>query len=117
MQPEAEDYDGPQKEGHFQNYSDYSRTLRAWLVAYGIGGPVLFLTNDKVATRVAESGHANKVVTYFFDRCRVANSPISHQQVGCLAYVQRRRRSQIPPDLALLLLGLRKRTKLDRFLD
>ena len=31
--------------GHFENYAEYAKTLRSWLVAYGIGGPVLFLTN------------------------------------------------------------------------
>lgn len=42
MLPEQEDDDGFQSDGPFQNYADYSKTLRAWLVAYGIGGPVLF---------------------------------------------------------------------------
>jgi hypothetical protein len=65
MQPRIDDLDGPQKDGHFQNYSDYSRTLRAWFVAYGIGGPVIFLTNDTVAKRVASSGHANQIIVYF----------------------------------------------------
>jgi hypothetical protein len=53
------------KAGHFQNYADYSRTLRTWLVAYGIGGPVIFLTNDKVADRVAKSGHSQDIVALF----------------------------------------------------
>ena len=65
MQTDAEDYDSPQKDSHFQNYSDYSKTLRAWLVAYGIGGPVLFLTNDAVAKRVANSGYANQIISAF----------------------------------------------------
>lgn len=45
MRPEPDDFDAHQKLEHFNNYADYSRTLRAWLVAYGIGGPVLFVTN------------------------------------------------------------------------
>jgi hypothetical protein len=65
MRPEQEDDDGAQSDGHFQNYADYSRTLRAWLVAYGVGGPVLFLTNDKLAKSVAKSGHASEIVTFF----------------------------------------------------
>ena len=65
MQPEQEDDDASQSDGHFQNYADYSRTLRAWLVAYGIGGPVLFLTNDQLAKRVSESGHANQIISAF----------------------------------------------------
>lgn len=59
-------YDGiDQKEGHFQNYADYSRTLRAWLVAYGIGGPVLFLTNEKVTERVSASPYGDQIVAAF----------------------------------------------------
>jgi hypothetical protein len=33
---------------HYSNYSEYSKTLRAWLVAYGIGGPVLLNTNERL---------------------------------------------------------------------
>ena len=53
------------KAGHFENYADYSRTLRTWLVAYGIGGPVLFVTNDKVAERIAKSGQSSDIVALF----------------------------------------------------
>lgn len=35
-------------ESLFKTYGVYARTLRAWFVAYGIGGPVLLLTNDTV---------------------------------------------------------------------
>jgi len=57
--------DDEDKAGHFQNYADYSRTLRTWLVAYGIGGPVLFVTNDKVADRIAKSGQSQDIVALF----------------------------------------------------
>lgn len=30
--------------GFYEPYANFSRTLRAWLVAYGIGAPVLFST-------------------------------------------------------------------------
>ena len=46
-------------------YSDYSRTLRAWLVAYGIGGPVLFLTQEHINSKVAESGQGRWIVYLF----------------------------------------------------
>lgn len=52
-------------DGHFQNYSEYSKTLRSWLVAYGIGAPVLFLTNKDVSARVASSGHAVMITSFF----------------------------------------------------
>lgn len=53
-------------DGHYQNYNEYSKTLRAWLVAYGVGGPVLFLTNEAIYTRVAASAHAFAIVALFF---------------------------------------------------
>lgn len=31
---------------YFESYGSFSKTLRAWLVAYGIGAPVLFATED-----------------------------------------------------------------------
>ena len=31
---------------YFESYGSFSKTLRAWLVAYGIGAPVLFVTED-----------------------------------------------------------------------
>ena len=37
-------------------YDGYSRTLRTWLVAYGIGAPVLLMTNDSLWRAIAESG-------------------------------------------------------------
>lgn len=65
MLPKANDYDEAQRVSHFNNYADYSRTLRAWLVAYGIGGPVLFVTNEKVTERIAKSGYANEIIVLF----------------------------------------------------
>jgi hypothetical protein len=49
----------------FQNYADYSKAVRAWLVAYGIGGPVLFVTNDKLTERVAKSGYGAEIIALF----------------------------------------------------
>lgn len=57
--------DTAQPDGHFANYADYSRTLRAWLVAYGIGGPVLFISNAALTKKVSESGFANGIVIAF----------------------------------------------------
>jgi hypothetical protein len=65
MQPDPEDDDAAQKADHFDNYSEYAKTLRAWLVAYGIGGPVLFVTNDKLAKQVSDSAAAAQVVSAF----------------------------------------------------
>lgn len=36
---------------HFDTYIEYARILRTWLVAYGIGAPVLVLTNDALSAQ------------------------------------------------------------------
>lgn len=53
------------REGFFSVYADYGRILRAWLVAYGAGGPVLFLTQKDIADRIKASGEARMVVYLF----------------------------------------------------
>ncbi|HFF5966328.1 TPA: hypothetical protein ACGCF6_001668 [Stenotrophomonas maltophilia] len=59
-------YDGiDQKEGLFQNYSEYSKSLRTWFVAYGIGGPVLFLSNEKLSTQLTGKDEAAYIVSAF----------------------------------------------------
>lgn len=50
---------------HFANYAEYSKTLRSWLVAYGIGGPVLFLTNKDAPAKVSESPYLGLIITLF----------------------------------------------------
>lgn len=42
-------------DAYYKVYEEHSKTLRTWLVAYGIGAPVLFLTNDTLAKALAES--------------------------------------------------------------
>lgn len=49
----------------FANYSEYAKTLRAWLVAYGIGAPVLFLTNNDLSTALRASAHRDWIVDLF----------------------------------------------------
>lgn len=57
--------DNEDRKVFFQNYADYSKAVRAWLVAYGIGGPVLFVTNDKLTERVAKSGYGAEIIAMF----------------------------------------------------
>lgn len=52
-------------ESYYANYTEYSKTLRTWLVAYGIGGPVLFLTNEAASSKFVASGDARCIVTLF----------------------------------------------------
>jgi len=48
-------------ESLFKAYEEYAKTLRTWFVAYGIGGPVLLLTNETVRGTVAASGSAQLI--------------------------------------------------------
>jgi hypothetical protein len=49
----------------FDAYLEYNRILRAWLVAFGVGGPALFLINDQVGARLAEKGQLRAVAAMF----------------------------------------------------
>ena len=49
----------------FQAYFEYNRILRTWFVAFGVGGPALFLVNDKIATRLAVAHQLRVVVVLF----------------------------------------------------
>ncbi len=51
--------------GHFEVYSEYAKTLRVWLVSYGIGAPVLFTTSDTFAEKVLASGSAETIAIAF----------------------------------------------------
>jgi len=52
-------------DGHWSNYFEYSKTLRAWLVAYGVGGPVLLATNQAFSNKVILSGRATEIIQWF----------------------------------------------------
>lgn len=51
--------------GFFAPYAEFAKTLRTWYVAYGIGGPVLMLSQERVATAVLGSGAARTIVIAF----------------------------------------------------
>ncbi len=40
----------------FAAYIEYNKILRSWFVAFGVGGPALFLVNDQLGRRLATSG-------------------------------------------------------------
>lgn len=60
MAQDTKDY-----EGHFANYAEYSKTFRSWMVAYGIGGPVVLLTSKDAPRTIASSPHLKTIVTLF----------------------------------------------------
>lgn len=54
-----------QRDEFYKAYEDYARALRTWLVAYGIGFPVLMLTNKEVSEALANSGEARCIAILF----------------------------------------------------
>jgi hypothetical protein len=52
--------------GAYESYFEYNRILRTWFVAFGVGGPALFLMYEKIALRLKEANLLKDVVEYFF---------------------------------------------------
>ena len=52
-------------EGAFSSYAKFSTTLRTWLVAYGVGAPVLFLSHQEVANRLLVGKTGKDIATAF----------------------------------------------------
>ena len=52
-------------EGIFEAYAEYNRILRTWFVAFGVGGPALFLVNDTLAAALEKAGQLRLVVLLF----------------------------------------------------
>jgi len=50
---------------YYETYAEYARTLRNWFVAYGIGGPLLLVTDAPVAQRLGQSAAFNWVIYLF----------------------------------------------------
>lgn len=44
----------PKETGFYEAYAGFAKTLRTWLVAYGIGAPVLFASQSAFATLLKE---------------------------------------------------------------
>jgi hypothetical protein len=50
---------------NFTAYQWHANTLRTWFVAYGIGAPVLFLTQEKVWAKFSQSDYCGAVAGLF----------------------------------------------------
>ena len=50
---------------YYKVYEEYSKTLRTWFVAYGIGAPVLFISNDTAAKAFKNVGDI-KIAVFLF---------------------------------------------------
>ncbi len=49
----------------FAAYLEYNKILRSWFVAFGVGGPALFLVNEQLGKRLAASGQLGLVAVLF----------------------------------------------------
>lgn len=54
-----------QDDGAFKAYEEYAKTLRAWFVAFGIGGATLLVTTGSLKTDLRNAGVFN-IVAYSF---------------------------------------------------
>jgi len=52
----------------FEAYVEFARLLRTWLVAFGIGGPILFLNLKDAYAKLDASPYKSFVVTAFLTR-------------------------------------------------
>lgn len=50
---------------YYSAYEQHSAILRTWLVAYGVGAPVLVLTNEKVWELLRQSGDSRFIAGCF----------------------------------------------------
>ncbi|HVC28446.1 MAG TPA: hypothetical protein VNF48_02765 [Gammaproteobacteria bacterium] len=51
--------------GFYESYAHFSRTLRAWLVAYGVGVPVLLVSQEFIAMAIIKAGTGG-LITWLF---------------------------------------------------
>jgi hypothetical protein len=50
---------------YFKVYQEYSKVLRTWFAAYGIGAPVLILTNEGISKAIKASGDSKCIASFF----------------------------------------------------
>ena len=50
---------------YYQNYAEYNRTLRAWLVIFGVGGPATLIAHRDLATQLAKAGTLSYAAVLF----------------------------------------------------
>jgi len=46
-------------------YLEYNKVLRSWFVAFGVGGPALFLINAQIGQKLADNGELRYVSALF----------------------------------------------------
>lgn len=50
----------------YGSYEEYSKTLRTWFVAYGVGAPVIFLSNEALTKKVLGAPDSKCLIAAFF---------------------------------------------------
>lgn len=50
---------------NLEQYSEYNKILRSWFVAFGFGGPAVFLVNEEVRNQLVTTGNMRLVVILF----------------------------------------------------
>ena len=63
--PDRENDESDEGAASFATYLEYNRVLRTWFVAFGVGGPALFLVNSALAQRLVAERKLVLVVTLF----------------------------------------------------
>lgn len=51
--------------GYYEAYAGFARTLRTWLVGFGVGVPVVVASQAELAKALRESGDASLVVSLY----------------------------------------------------
>ena len=69
-------------------YTEYSKTLRTWFVAYGVGGPVLVLSNEVAWAAVVKSSLAGTIFAFFMSGvlAQVALAALNKASMWALYY-------------------------------
>jgi hypothetical protein len=65
MQREARQRREASARDYYDNYAEYNRTLRAWFVIFGVGGPATLLAREGLAERLAAAGELGLVAALF----------------------------------------------------
>ena len=53
------------KEDNLNLYSEYNKSLRTWLVGFGIGVPAIFIINEKAQDKLTSSENAEFIIYLF----------------------------------------------------
>lgn len=50
---------------HFKLYETYSKDVKTWFIAYGIGAPIFFLSTDHITSKLSPTGQLPTIVGLF----------------------------------------------------